>query len=113
MSNMKTVVVHNQTERGVHIGDVYVPAGGSERVDPTDEYMQNLVRRGSLVIVEPVAQAVDEPVDTEEVEEEAAEAVEEEISESEVTSTEDEPSAAPVKKAAKKSSSSCKKTTRS
>ena len=73
--------------------------------------MQNLVQRGSLVIVEPVAQAVDEPVDTEELKR-AAEAVEEEISESEVTSTEDEPSAAPSRRPLK-SSSSRQKTTRS
>lgn len=111
MANMKTVTVHNQTERGVTIAGVYVSAGGSGRVDPKDEYLQNLVSRGSLVIVEPVAQAVEEPVEAEVVEDEAtdavAEVVEEEIAEEEDAS--DEAPATP--KRATKSSSRQSKTT--
>ena len=88
MTLMKKVTVVNQMSRGLRIGGVYVPAGGMGEVDYRNEYLQNLVQRRSVVIVEPVAPTAEAEAATEEV------AAEEEA--------EDKPKPARAKKAAAK-----------
>ena len=52
MSNMKTAVILNQSSRGLFIGKEYVPANGTGRVDAGNDFLQELLRRGTVVLLE-------------------------------------------------------------